>query len=125
MDISSALSTSECLLFPFDLSVAPSFLAVITVGACGLNGCRSLREDGSAFRVSYLTPGLAEAKCFRSADPGVRPLSSVSECLLFLLDLVVVSSLGADESWVFPNLQWLPLAGGTSFEGSGFALEFR
>lgn len=66
-----------------------------------------------------------KAKRFSSGDPSVRPLPSVSEYLLFLLDLAVISFLGVDESWVFPDVERLPLAGGTSFENSGLALEFR
>ena len=105
--------------------LASSALRPTPVGARSLEGCRSFRGDGSAFRMSCTTPGLVEAKLFPSGDPSERPLPSVSEYLLFLLDLAVILFLGVDESWVFPDVERLPLAGGTSFEGSGLALEFR
>ena len=123
-DTFSAPSTSECLL-NLNLPIAPSFLTVTSIGARSLKICRSFRRDDSAFRISSPTLGLVEAKRFLSGDPSVRPLFSVSEYLLFLLGLAVTSFLGVDESYVFPDVEGLPLAGGTSFEGSGLALEFR
>lgn len=67
------------------LLLAPSFPAVTPAGERGLEGYRSLGEDGSGFPVSCPTLGLVEAKRFRSADPAVPPLPSISEYLRILL----------------------------------------